>query len=147
MSELTDPLPGRALPLVDDINRPFFDGAASGVLRLQRCVDTGRFQHYPRAASVHTGGAVQWVDVGGMGTVYSFTVIRQNHAASAFHAQTPYIVALIDLAEGARMMANVIVGAGEAAHIGDAVQVAFHCVDPDSGIHLPFWTLSNSPEA
>jgi uncharacterized OB-fold protein len=144
MSDVTMTLPGRVLPLVDEVNRPFFEGAATGVLRLQQCVDTGRFQHYPRALSAYTGGAVQWVEASGKGRVYSFTVIRQNQAAPAFHAQTPYIVALIDLDEGARVMGNIIASPDADVRIGAPVEVAFHCIDPDAGIHLPFWTLAEA---
>ena len=143
MTDLELPLQGRPLPLVDEVNRPFFEGAARGVLRFQRCNDTGRLQHYPRPRSVYTGGEVTWVEVSGAGVVYSFRVIRQNQGAPAFQANTPYIVALIDLNEGVRMMGNVIAGPGAGVRIGMAVRAAFYCIDPEASLHLPFWIPSD----
>ena len=57
---------------------------------------------FPRVAEPGTGCTdLEWVEASGKGTVYSTTVIRQK-------PPTPnYNLALIDLAEGARMMSRV----------------------------------------
>ena len=69
---------------------------------LQRSRGTGRFVFYPRVAAPGTGATdLEWVEASGDGTVYATTVIRQR-------APTPsYNLALIDLAEGPRMMSRV----------------------------------------
>ena len=53
------------------------------------------------------GGPVEWVEASGRGTVYSFTVIRQNYSRP-FRDWIPYVVALVDLEEGPRVMTNIV---------------------------------------
>src|SRR2546425_3743636 len=73
-----------------------------GRFMILRSRDSGRFIFYPRVAEPKTGSTnLEWVQASGHGTVYSTTVISQK-------PPTPnYNVALIDLAEGPRMMSRV----------------------------------------
>ena len=56
--------------------------------------------------------------------MHSFTVIHRAPSA-AFAGQVPYVVALIDLAEGPRMLANIIGAAARDVAIGESVRVTF----------------------
>lgn len=73
-----------------------------GRFMLPRSRATGRCFWFPRVAEPGTGCTdLEWVEASGAGTVYSTTVIRQK-------PPTPnYNLALIDLAEGPRMMSRV----------------------------------------
>jgi uncharacterized OB-fold protein len=132
-------VPGRALPLVAIDNKPYYDGCAKGELWIQRCVETGRFQFYPRPCSIFTGGPVEWTRCCGLGTVHTFTVIRKNYSEPQFEALAPYVVALIDLEEGVRMMSNVTRCKPDDVRIGMEVEVHFTCVDEKTSLFLPFW--------
>ena len=90
---------------------------AEGSFRIQRSRVTGRHLFYPRVAEPQTGSTeLDWVEASGQGVVYSTTVIRQK-------PPTPhYNLALIDLAEGPRLMSRVIGIAPEAVQIGMAVK-------------------------
>lgn len=71
--------------------------------QIQRCRACGRHVFYPRALCPHCGAAdLEWVPASGRGTVYSTTVIRRRKEEGG-----DYNVALIDLAEGPRMMSRV----------------------------------------
>ena len=73
-----------------------------GEFMLQRCRSSGSFVFYPRVAEPATGAMdLEWVKASGAATVYSTTVIRQKPP------KTDYNLALIDLAEGPRMMSRV----------------------------------------
>jgi uncharacterized OB-fold protein len=74
-----------------------------GRFMLQRSRSSGAFVFYPRVAEPMTGATdLEWVEASGLGIVYSTTVVRQK-------PPTPdYNVALIDLAEGPRMMSRVV---------------------------------------
>jgi uncharacterized OB-fold protein len=48
-----------------------------------------------------------WVEVSGRGVVYSYTIIRQNKSPQ-FTNDTPYNVALVQLAEGPRMLSTIV---------------------------------------
>lgn len=134
---------GRPAPLIDVDNAPFFEGCAKGELLLQRCVDTGIFQFYPRPFSVQTAGRIEWVKASGRGSVYSFSVVRQNFAAPQFQPLLPYVVALVDLDEGVRVMGNVIDCTPEDVTVGAPVRAVFKTIDSEQAIYLPFWQLAD----
>lgn len=87
-----------------------------GRFMIQRSAGSGRHVFYPRVAEPETGAAdLEWVQASGRGTVYSTSVVRQK-------PPTPnYNVALIDLAEGPRMMSRVVGIPAEEVRIGMAV--------------------------
>jgi uncharacterized OB-fold protein len=132
-------IPGRPVPFIDSDNKAFYDGCARGELWLQRCVETGRFQFYPRPCSVYTGGEVEWVKSSGKGTVHTFTVIRRNYPEPYLEPLTPYVVAIIEIFEGVRMMSNVTGCALEDVKIGMPVEVYFGCVNEALRVFMPFW--------
>jgi uncharacterized OB-fold protein len=85
----------------------FWDGAAAGELWIQRCVTTGNFFFYPRMFSPFvTGGAVEWVRASGRATLYSYNIVHRP--APGFEARAPYALAVVELAEGPRMMTNIV---------------------------------------
>lgn len=88
-----------------------------GRFMIQRCKDSGRHIFYPRVAEPVTGSTnLEWVEASGRGTVYSTTVVRQKPPTPSYN------VALIDLAEGPRMMSRVEGIAPEAVRIGMKVK-------------------------
>ncbi|ROZ69181.1 Zn-ribbon domain-containing OB-fold protein [Ramlibacter sp. WS9] len=93
--------------------KEFFEHLAEGRFMIQKSGSTGGHVFYPRVAEPGTGATdLEWVPASGRGTVYSTTVIRQK-------PPTPnYNVALIDLAEGPRMMSRVDGIAPEEVKIG-----------------------------
>ena len=96
----------KILPPATELSRPFWEGCRAGELRLQHCGDCGRFQFYPRTVCSHCDStALTWRAVSGNGRIASFTVVRR---AISFAYDAPYVVALIDLEEGPRMMSSVV---------------------------------------
>ncbi len=72
-----------------------------GRFMLQRSRSTGRYVFYPRVAAPGTGETdLDWVEASGDATVYAITVNRAREGA--------YNLALVDLAEGPRMMSRVV---------------------------------------
>jgi len=120
MSEIDKPLP----PVTAE-TRPFWEGAAAGELRYQACLACGRAQFYPRVLCAACGGTdLAWLHSRGEGTVYAVTVVYRA-PSPAFRADVPYAVALVDLDEGFRMLANIVGGDPERVAIGDRVTVVF----------------------
>lgn len=112
----------RHLPLPDPDTAPFWEAAAQRRLVARRCERTGRVYHYPRERVPGTlSDDTAWVELSGRGTIYSYTVVRQA-AARAFRDRVPYVLALIDLDEGPRMMATVDADP-DAVRIGQRVRV------------------------
>jgi len=93
--------------------KEFFEHLASGRFMIQKSRSTGGHVYYPRMAEPGTGASdLEWVEASGRGTVYSTTVIRSKPPAPDLN------LALIDLAEGPRMMSRVDGIAPEAVTIG-----------------------------
>ncbi len=88
---------------------------AEGRFMIQRGVETGTHVFFPRVVAPRTGEALEWVEASGRGTVHSTTVVRKR-------PPEPHLnVALIDLAEGPRMMSRVEGIDATEVHIGMAV--------------------------
>lgn len=105
-------------------SQPFWDGAREGRLMLQMCLDTGRFQHPPHPLSVYTGSQnVAWRQMSGLGTIYAVTVVRVPGPGLA--GRLPLTVATVELAEGVRLIANIIDSPPERVGIGAAVELAW----------------------
>lgn len=130
---MSDELPA---PIVNGDSAPYWEGARDDRLLLQRCVGCGALRFFPRYLCTECGSdAVDWIEASGEGTVHSFTVVHRA-AFPEFQERTPYVVALIDLAEGPRMMTNIVGDDALSVAIGDAVAVTFEERGPD-GAKVP----------
>jgi uncharacterized protein len=100
--------PERPLPLFPEPDTaPFWAATAEHRLTYQVCRACGQVVFHPRRhCTCCTSGDLEWRDSAGAGTVYTFTVIRQ-HGHPFFRARIPYLVGLIDLDEGFRMLAEI----------------------------------------
>jgi uncharacterized protein len=134
----------RPRPLADHVSRIFWDGLREGELRYQGCTECGTVQFYPRAICTGCGVEPEWRVASGRGTVHTFTVIRQ-HGTPPFKEQTPYVVAMIDVEPGFRIMGNVVDVAPDDVEIGLPVRVRFTEVDED--LTLPVWAPADDAEA
>ena len=129
----------RTLPLPTDLTRPYWDAAARGELHMQHCGACGKWQFYPRPLCLHCeSDKLQWQRVSGLGKIYTYTV---NHRApNAFmKARLPYVVAMVELDEGPRLMANVLGAQSADMAIGKRVQVVFEKASDE--VTLPQFSL------
>ncbi|MGA2519906.1 MAG: Zn-ribbon domain-containing OB-fold protein [Acidimicrobiales bacterium] len=125
----------RPAPVPDADSAPYWQAAHDGRLVVQHCLACGAHQLYPRDRCLVCRGELEWVDASGRGTVHSFTVIRQNYARP-FRDWIPYVVALVDLEEGPRLMTNIVGCAPEDVRIGMPVRATFEVVSDVAGIAL-----------
>lgn len=114
-------LPGAAFEVPSE-DSAFWAGTARGVLLLPHCGDCG-FSWYPRPFCPACGGVVERVPATGAGTVYSYTIVRK--ARGAFRELTPYVVAYVELAEGPRILSNIIDCDPERIRVGLPVRLVF----------------------
>lgn len=99
--------PAKPEPRPTPETQPFWDGCAAGELRVQRCRSCTRHYFYPRPSCPHCGSAdTEWVTTQGTATLYSYVV---NHRpAPGFAEDGPYVIAVVQLPEGVRMMSNLV---------------------------------------
>ena len=126
----------RPIPALDGVSKTYWEAGARGELLFQQCPACGNRQLYPRAMCTACGETPEWVPASGRGTVHTFTVIRQNYGRP-FRDELPYVVAIVELEEGPRLMTNVTGIAVEDVRIGLPVQVYFELAAERVGV--PFF--------
>ena len=115
--------------------QPFWDGCARGELLLQRCGACGTLRHPPSPICPHCRSAAHaWVAASGRGAVYTYTVVRQA-LAKGWDARVPYVVAVVELDDGPRILSNIIDVAPDDVRIGMRVEVVF--VESEAEQQLP----------
>ena len=121
-------MPKRPQPMLPEPHsEPFWKGVKERELRYQTCNDCSEVVFYPRLHCTNCGSSnLNWNASRGEGTVYTFSVVRQNRMPG-FIDLGAYSVAYIDLDEGFRMMSSVV-GVDDPTkdiHIGQRVRVDF----------------------
>ena len=111
---------------IDNDSRIFWEGAKKGKLMLQKCVKSNNFFLYSRG---HFGGSAEdafiWVEASGKGTIYSYTISHIPGGSNYYIDKVPYIVACIELIEGARFISNIITNDLDKVKINEKVEVEF----------------------
>lgn len=117
------------VPQPTAVSAPFWEATRRRELVLQWCPQCARLVHYPRARCPSCGGdELDWRPMSGAATVY---------AAATHHprAADPYCIALVDLAEGARLLTRIVDVPPDEVQVGDAVTVRWWALD--DGRNLP----------
>jgi uncharacterized OB-fold protein/acyl dehydratase len=142
------PAPARAP--VGDILRPavsrdtefFWAGTARHELRIQRCGECGALRHPPGPMCLACGGGKpDYVVAAGTGEIYSYVV---HHHPPVPGRQVPFVVALVQLPEGVRMVGELLGAGPEQVRIGMPVRIEFVRVDEE--LTLPAWR-EDQPQA
>lgn len=124
----------RPVPRVSSETRPFWDGCADRQLRYQVCSHCRAIQIIPRSLCIACQRTdLEWKVSSGRGVILSFTTVHRA-PTPAFRAEAPYVIALVDMDEGFRLMVNVKDGATQDLAIDQPVQIGFVEIE---GVVLP----------
>jgi uncharacterized OB-fold protein len=116
-------LPRRA-PRTTSETEAFWQACAEHRLVLPACKSCITVYWYPRQMCPVCGSRdVDLIAASGRGRIYTFTVMRSGSGPYRDHA--PYVVALVELDEGVRMLTNIVDVKMDAVHIGLEVEVMF----------------------
>lgn len=115
-------------PISPDRDSAPFWRSTGGKLLIQKCQKCAESFHYPRTVCPFCMASdVAWQECSGKGTVYSYTVVRRGE---------PYVLAMVTLAEGPRLLTNLIDCDADALAVGQDVIVKFQDVD---GVPTPMF--------
>lgn len=129
----------KPLPQIDDLSRPFWEAARRRELVLQKCQECGHYRHPPGNTCPRClSDKLEWVKASGQGTVYTWTVFHQVYHR-AFARDVPYAVVVVELAEGPRLVTNLVGVRAEDITVGMPVEVVFEDITPE--ITLPKFHL------
>jgi uncharacterized OB-fold protein len=117
----------------------FWKSVEARAMELPYCTACNRFFFYPRPICPHCwSDAVEFRRASGNGTVFTYSIVRSPHGnITGWHQRIPYAVALIELAEGVRMMSNIIDCDVDAVRSGMPVKLTYTEID---GRVLPAFT-------
>lgn len=122
MTQYTKFLPPADLP---EFHAPFWESVNAHAVRIQQCVDCSTLRFIPRELCPQCFSAdAEWVPIAGRGEVFSYTIVHRA-PTPAYQADAPYVIAHVTLAEGPRMIANLIGIAPEDVRIGMPVSITY----------------------
>ncbi|WP_223838123.1 bifunctional MaoC family dehydratase N-terminal/OB-fold nucleic acid binding domain-containing protein [Streptomyces venezuelae] len=135
-----DPKPRRPRPVINRDNQGFWDGVRRHRLLIQRCTACTTLR-FPWLPGCNHCASPDWdtVEASGAGTVFSY-VVMHHPPFPAF--DPPYAVALVELAEGVRIISNITGVPYDTVRIGMPVQLEFLRVDDD--FELPVFRASEA---
>lgn len=113
------------VPDVDSVNRLYFEGTAAGELRIRTCKSCGHLFRFAHAWCPECWSQdLDFKVASGRGRIETFTVVHQAPYES-FEDRIPYVIALVELDEGVRMMSNVVDCDPGHVRIGQPVTVTY----------------------
>ncbi|MEV5848578.1 OB-fold domain-containing protein [Streptomyces sp. NPDC051985] len=135
----------RPLPALDDpVAGPFWLAARERRLELPTCTACG-FVNWPAATWCPRclSRSVEWREVSGRARLWSWAVY-ETALHPAFATEVPYIVAGVELDEGAYLTTNILGADPAGLSVGASLEVVFREVA--DGVVLPCFRLSGSEE-
>ena len=112
--------------------QPFWDAVKRHQLLLPKCKACGQLHYFPRRFCPHCfSWDLEWVRCSGKGKLYSYVI---NHCpAPGFEEEAPYVIAVVELDEGPRMLSNLIdiEPTPEAVQVDMPVEILFQDVNEE----------------
>lgn len=128
-----------------ELTAPYWDAARTGRLVVQQCQACCQLWHPPLPRCPHCCRAdLGWRAVSGNGTVYTYTVVR-HPTHFAFAGKIPYILAIVELAEGPRLVTALTGVEPGTVRVGQPVHAVFRAVA--DGVALPYFEPVSSVAA
>ncbi len=137
MSRPTNDSTMRPQPRPTDLTADFWAATGEGRFLIQRCGQCNEAIFYPRVNCPQCGSRdLRNEDASGAGTVYTYTISRRP-THRAFAEAGPYVIAIVELAEGPHVTTNIVDVDPDDVHVGMKVEVTFA---PDvDGVALPLF--------
>ncbi|MDG2308408.1 MAG: Zn-ribbon domain-containing OB-fold protein [Candidatus Binatia bacterium] len=110
-------------------------------LHIQRCGDCNEAYFYPRSVCPHClSGNVAWFRASGRGRLHTFTIVYA--AGPKPPLPTPYIIAVVELEEGPRMLTNLVGVDPDPAKLSCDLPVEIEFADVTDECTLPHFRLA-----
>ena len=123
----------RPAPEPTPVSRPFWDALAQGRIRVQYSPSQGRYVFYPRTLAPGTlADDLEWREIDGAGTLYTFTVARRPTGPPWADA-VPQLLAVVQWDAGPRISTELVDVDPIEIRIGMRVTPVF-CARPEAAI-------------
>ncbi len=133
------------IPTIDSASAPYWEAARQGQLLIAECMTCGKVHHSPRPFCPFCWSEdVQPVKASGAGTLYTYSTVYVNDLAP-FKERVPYVAAIVELAEGPRLMTTIEGVDPDDLRVGMPVTAVFRPVD-DADPDSPYLTVFTPSE-
>ena len=124
------------IPHPNHDTKPYWDAARDDRLALQHCTACNTVQAVPRSFCGNCQSTdLVWRDAARQGKIASFSIVHRG-PTKAFKEYSPYVLALVDITDGIRLMLNIVGDDRLEAQIGDPVEIVFESRGSD-GFKMP----------
>lgn len=121
----------RPMPVKTPTSEPFWNALAEHRIVVQYSPSTQEYVFYPRVLAPRSlADDLQWREISGMGTLYSFTVARRP-VGPHFADAVPQLLAIVEWDEGPRFSTEMVDVAPEDLSVGMRVKPVF-CDYPEA---------------
>lgn len=124
----------KPFPGLDTDTRQFWEACRRHELSVQRCRDCGGYEWPPSLCNSCGSANMEWAQVSGDGTVFSFVVFRKLYHPG-FADEIPYNVAIIELAEGPLLQSNIVDCPNDEIQVGMPVSVTYEDISEEFTLH------------
>lgn len=115
----------KPLPTPTPTTQPFWDGLRRHKVLVQYSPSSDRWVFYPRVLAPRTlADDLEWREVSGAGTLYTYTVARQP-TAPPWAGSVPQLLAIVELDEGPRVTSELVNCRPEDVKVGMKVRPVF----------------------
>ena len=121
----------KPLPVISNINRPFWEATKQHQMRLQQCNKCGRFWYPCGPVCPYCWSRdYKWAKLSGRGKVTSWVVFHHSYF-EGFREEIPYNVVQVELEEGPRILANLVGARDEDILMDMPVEAVFDDITPE----------------
>lgn len=125
----------KPMPVKTPVTAPFWDALREHRIRIQYSPSAGRYVFYPRVLAPGTlADDLEWREISGMGTLYTFTVARRP-VAPPFAGDVPHLLAIVEWDEGPRISTEMVNVRPADLRVGMRVRPVF-CDHPEHDVTL-----------
>ncbi|KWX21689.1 acyl dehydratase [Mycolicibacterium wolinskyi] len=125
----------RPMPVKTPTSTPFWDALSEHRVVIQYSPSSQAYVFYPRVLAPRTlASDLEWREISGMGTLYTFTVARRP-VGPHFADAVPQILAIVEWDEGPRFSTEMVEARPEDLRIGMRVRPVF-CDHPEHSVTM-----------
>lgn len=136
----------KPVPTIEHLTQPFWEGAAIGELRAQKCDNCGALNFYPKPWCIECQSrSLSWVQIRNSGVIYSYTTasaVMMNYPA--WTDELPVTLCIIDTVDGVRMYGQLTNCEPQRVRIGMDVEAYFEHSEGDGGVIVPRFRPTSS---
>jgi uncharacterized protein len=115
----------KPMPEATPVTKPFWDGLREHKVKIQYSPSADKYIFYPRILAPGTlADDLEWREVSGAGTLYTFTV-ADRPTAPPWADALPQFLAIVELDEGPRLSTELVDADPDALRVGLRVKAVF----------------------